>query len=162
MALGPVQVLGIGFEQGDFKGEVLDELRKLMEHDVVRLIDLLVVQKQEDGTIKKAEIADKDEISKFGTIAGALIGLGAAGAEGALAGAELGAEAAESGTLFDEENVWYLEDALPVGVTTGIVILEHRWAIPLRDAIARAGGVAVLDEWIHPADLVALGMEAAL
>jgi len=162
MAMGPVQVLGIGFEHGEFKGEILDELRKLMEHDVVRLIDLLFVQKMEDGTVKKMEIADQHEISKFGAVAGALIGLGAAGEEGALVGAELGAEAAEEGTVFDEENVWYLEDALPVGVATGIVVLEHRWAIPLRDAIIRAGGLPIVDQWIHPLDLVAIGAEIGM
>jgi len=162
MALGPVQVLGIGFEHGQFKGEILDELKKLMEHDVVRLIDLLFVRKLDDGTIEKLEITDQHEISKLGAVAGALIGFGAAGEEGALVGAEMGAEAAEKGTVFDEGNVWYLEDALPVGVATGIVVLEHRWAIPLRDAIIRAGGLPIVDQWIHPLDLVAIGAEIGM
>ena len=162
MAMGPVQVLGIGFEHGEFKGEILDELRKLMEHDLVRVIDLLFVRKLDDGTVEKIEITDQHEISKLGAVAGALIGFGAAGEEGALVGAELGAEAAEDGTLFDEENVWYLEDALPVGVATGIVVLEHRWAIPLRDAIVRAGGLPIVDQWIHPLDLIAIGAEIGM
>jgi hypothetical protein len=162
MTLGPVQVLGIGFESGELKGEVLDELKKLMEHDIVRLIDLLIVQKQEDGTIIRMEISDQHEISKLGTVVGALLGLGVAGEEGALVGAELGAEAAEKGTVFDEEDVWYLEDALPVGVTTGIAVLEHRWAIPLRDAIVRAKGVPIVDQWIHPLDIVAIGAEIGM
>jgi hypothetical protein len=41
------------------------------------------------------------------------------------------------------------------------VLIEHRWAIPLRDGIVAAGGFALADEWIHPADLVAAGVAAA-
>jgi hypothetical protein len=43
-----------------------------------------------------------------------------------------------------------------------VLLIEHLWAIPLRDAIVDAGGIALSDEWIHPADLVAAGLEDAL
>jgi hypothetical protein len=161
MAMGPVQVLAVGFEHGEFKGEALSELKKLMEHDVVRLIDLLFLRRNDDDTIEKIEITDDAELNKLGAVVGALIGYGAAGEEGAEAGAQAGVEAVEGGSLFNEENVWYLADALPVGVATAVVVLEHRWAIPLRDAIMRAGGVALVDQWIQPQDLVAIGVEAA-
>jgi hypothetical protein len=46
-------------------------------------------------------------------------------------------------------------------MSAGIAVLEHRWAIPLREAVTAAGGVALADEWLHPEDLVALGLEAA-
>jgi hypothetical protein len=52
-------------------------------------------------------------------------------------------------------------DALADGSSAAVVLLEHRWAVPLRDAIVRAGGVALADAWIHPADLVAVGLQAA-
>ena len=68
--------------------------------------------------------------------------------------------AVDEGSVFDEEQVWYIADAIPEGMSAGIAVLEHRWAIPLRDAIAASGGVALADEWLHP-DLVALGIAAA-
>lgn len=161
MALGPVQVLVVGYgRDAEFKGQALDELRRLAEHDVVRVIDLLVVAKDDDGNVAKVEIRDRPELQKFGALAGALIGLGAAGEEGMEAGAVAGAEAA-SGGLYSPEDVWVLADEIPAGTTAAIALLEHRWAIPLRDAIMDAGGMVVADEWIHPTDLVAYGIEAA-
>ena len=94
MAMGPVQVLVIGFgEDAQFKGEALAELKKLSEHDIVRLIDLLAVRKNADGSVDKVEIADDAELAEFGAVAGALIGFGEAGEAGAVAGAEAGAVA---------------------------------------------------------------------
>ena len=86
---------------------------------------------------------------EFGALAGALIGLGAAGEEGLEAGAELGAEALADGHVIGDEEVWHVEDAIPPGSAAAIALIEHRWAIPFRDAIARAGGVPLADEWIH-------------
>ena len=61
----------------------------------------------------------------------------------------------------DDECVWYLADAIPSDSPAAILLIEHRWAIPLRDRIVAAGGFALADEWIHPADLVAAGVAAA-
>jgi len=163
MAMGPVQVLVVGFgEDAEFKGEALAELKRLRDADIVRVVDLLFVHKDADGSVQKLEIADEDELTKLGAVAGALIGLGAGGEEGAEAGALVGAAAMADGELYDEAEVWYIADAIPEGMTAAIAVLEHAWAIPLRDAIRRAGGVALADEWVHPQDLVAAGIEAAL
>ena len=98
-----------------------------------------------------------------GAVAGALMGFGAAGEEGAELGALVGAEAAlEQGSAFDDEDVWYIADAIPAGTSAAIAVIEHRWAIPLRDAIREAGGVPLVDEWLHPEDLLAAGMEIGL
>ena len=92
--MGPVQILVVGFgEDAQFKGAALEELRRLQEADIVRLIDLLFVRKLEDGTVEKLEIADVEEVAELGALAGALLGLGAAGEEGAEVGAAIGAEA---------------------------------------------------------------------
>jgi uncharacterized membrane protein len=163
MAMGPVQVLVVGFgEDAQFTGGALEELERLSEHDIVRVIDLLVVHKDEDGSIDKIEISDEHELTKLGALAGALIGFGAAGEEGAEAGAEAGTELGEEGTVFDDDEVWYIADAIPEGTTAAICLLEHRWAIPLRDAIAGAGGVALADRWLHPEDLLAAGAEIGM
>lgn len=162
MAMGPVQVLVVGFgEDAQFKGEALAELKRLRDADIVRLIDLLFVRKNADGSIDKLELTDDEELLKLGAVAGALVGLGAAGDEGAEAGALIGAEAMAEGELYDESQVWYIADNIPEGMSAAIAVLEHTWAIPLRNAIWRAGGMALADEWIHPQDLIAAGIEVA-
>ncbi len=91
------------------------------------------------------------------------MGFGAAGEEGAEVGALLGAETAlEQGSAFDDEDVWFIADAIPEGTAAAIAVLEHRWAIPLRDAIRSTGGVPLADEWLHPEDLLAVGAEIGL
>ncbi len=161
MTLGPVQLLTVGFDEPNFHGAIMDELKRLREHDIVRLVDVLIVAKDDDGHITQVELSDKPELEKYGALAGALLGLGAAGEEGALAGAEAGAEAMSGGQLYDPDEVWVLADEIPPGTTAAICMLEHRWAIPLRDAILDAGGTVLVDEWVHPEDLVRYGAEAA-
>ncbi len=55
----------------------------------------------------------------------------------------------------------YAADAIPPGTAAGVALIEHRWAIPLRDAIAQAGGMPLIDEWIHATDLIAVGLASA-
>jgi uncharacterized membrane protein len=160
MKLGPVQLLVIAFEDGTFEGKILEELRRLREHDVIRMIDLLFVAKDEQGDVTEVEQSDlsAEEAAELGALVGALIGLGADGEEGVLAGAEAGAAAAAAnGSLLDSEGVWFLADAIPVGTAAAIALIEHRWAIPLRDAIDGAGGHDLVDSWVHPEDLIAIG-----
>ena len=163
MAIGPVQMLIVGFDEPKFKGEVLEELKRLKDEDIIRLIDLAVVRKDDEGNIETLHTSDlsEDEAMEFGAYVGALIGLGAAGEEGAEAGALAGAEALADQQVFDDDQVWYVADAIPNGSAAGIALIEHRWAIPLRDAIARAGGMPLADEWIHATDLVAIGLVGA-
>jgi uncharacterized membrane protein len=155
---GPVQMLVVGFDDANFQGEILPELRRLREKDVIRLIDLVVVEKDAAGDITSVEVSDlsEEEAAEFGAIAGALVGLGADGGEGMEEGAIAGAEAAEEG-VFGDELVWSVADAIPFGSTAAVALIEHRWAIPLRDAIRRAGGVTTADAWVHPEDLIAAG-----
>jgi len=137
-------------------------LADLRERDVIRLIDMGFVRKDEDGLITMIEHSDlsQDETIEFGATVGALIGLGAAGEEGAEAGAIAGAEAALDGGMI-EDQVWYIADEIPEGTAAAVALIEHRWAIPLRSAILNAGGFLVSDAWIHPADLVAIGLLAS-
>ena len=162
MPLGPVQLLVVGFQDGEFKSEILAEIDRLRENDIVRLIDLAVVRKDDDGNVEKVLRSDlsPEEAEEFGAIVGALIGFGAAGEEGAELGAIEGAAALEDGHVFDDE-VWYVDDAIPNGTAAAVALLEHRWAIPLRDGIREAGGFHLADAWIHPADLVGIGVLAA-
>ena len=162
MAIGPVQMLIVGFDGPEFKGEILEELTRLKDADIIRLIDLVVVKKDDEGNMETLHTSDLDEDSalEFGAVAGALIGLGMAGDEGAEAGAMAGAEAMADGQVFDDDQVWYAADAIPNGTAAGVALIEHRWAIPLRDAIIRANGIPLVDEWIHANDLIAVGVAA--
>jgi uncharacterized membrane protein len=152
MTMGPVQLLVVGFE-GELNGEILAELDRLREDDVVRLIDLAFVRKDDNGNVEKILPSDlsPEEAEAFGATVAALIGFGAADDEGA---------ALEDVHVFDED-VWYVDDAIPNGTAAAVALLEHRWAIPLRDGIRRAGGFHLADAWIHPADLVGIGLVAA-
>jgi uncharacterized membrane protein len=152
MSLGPVQLLVVGFDRPDFSGEVLAELERLRESDVVRVIDLLVVHKGADGVVQRLHHSDfaAGEAEGVGAVVGALIGLGAAGTEGA-----------EGGQLRADEEFWSLDEAIANDSAAAIALVEHRWAIGVSDAIRAAGGVAVADTWIHPADLVAAGLIGA-
>jgi uncharacterized membrane protein len=163
MSIGPVQLLVLGFEDDNFTGEIAAELKRLREEEIVRLVDLMVVRKDDAGELETLHVSDlnEDEAIEFGAVVGALIGFGADGEEGAEAGALAGAAELEDGHVFDESEIWYLADAIPNGSAAAVALIEHRWAIPLRDAIVRAGGVALADEWVHPADLVAAGVVAA-
>ena len=106
MTIGPIQLIVLGFDRPNFKGEVMAEFDWLKDNDVVRVIDGLLVSKDANGevtTIKRSDLSGKDA-AEFGAVVGALIGLGAAGLEGAEAGAEIGAAATEEGVdIFDEE-----------------------------------------------------------
>jgi uncharacterized membrane protein len=164
MAIGPVQLLVLGFKQPDFQGEIREELDRLRDNDLVRVIDALAVRKDADGN---AEVLHQSQLSAdeqqaFGALVGGLIGLGAAGQEGFEVGAERGAEAvSERGGVFSEEEAWDVLEEIPADTAGLLVLLEHRWAIPLRDAIARAGGFRLASEFISPLDLVALGLVEA-
>jgi len=163
MELGPTQMLAIGFEDGAFEGGALAELCRLRRHDSVRLVGLLVVHRNEDGTVETLEQRDltPEEAAQLGALAGALLGLETdeekeRAEEGGAA--EPGAAAWAWG--LGDEQVWCLADYIPPGTTT-IALIEHRWAIPLRDAIEASGGVTLVDAWIHPEDLAAIGAMAS-
>lgn len=160
LTLGPVQMLVVGFGDAEFTGEIRQELARLKDADVVRLIDLLAVRKNADGEVEVVQQSDlsQQEAEEFGAIVGALVGFGAGGEEEMERAAVAGAAELEDGHVFDDQTVWYLSDAVPEGTTAAIALLEHRWAIPMRDMIAKAGGVTLADAWIHPADLIAVGL----
>ena len=92
MAIGPVQLLVLGFSQPDFHGEIIAELERLKESDTVRVIDALAVYKDAAGEIEvdAPEQPPKDEAIELGSKIGALIGLGIEGEEGMEAGADAG------------------------------------------------------------------------
>ena len=144
MPIGPVQLLVVSFDKPDFSGEILAELNRLRQSQLIRLIDVLVVTKDLDGTIAAAQMSDLsiEEAEDLGATVGALIGLGLDGEAGAEAGALAGAEAGADGHLIDESETYDVAASIAPGSAAAIALIEHVWAGPLRDAIAKAGGVA--------------------
>jgi uncharacterized membrane protein len=164
MAIGPVQLIVLGFNHPDFHGEIIQELERLRESDTVRVIDALAVHKDADGEVEVAHLSNltRDEAIELGSKVGALIGLGIEGEEGMEAGAEAGAEAAADGVeVFSDEQAWDVLADIPNDSAAALVLLEHHWAVPLRDAIARAGGFRLSDGFISPLDLVEIGLLGA-
>src|ERR1035438_361418 len=166
MAIGPVQLIVLGFSHPNFHGEIIAELERLKENDTVRVIDSLAVYKDADGELEVEHLSNlsEDEAIEMGTKIGALIGLGIEGEEGMEAGAIAGAEetAAEGGVhVFTEQEGWDILEDIPNDSAAALILLEHHWAVPLRDAIARAGGFRLSDGFISPLDLVEIGLVSA-
>jgi uncharacterized membrane protein len=166
MAIGPVQLIVLGFSQPDFHGEIIAELERLREHDMVRVIDSLVVYKDAEGDLEVEHLSNltQDQAIEVGSKIGALIGLGIEGEEGAEAGAIAGAEeVAEAGRVevFSDEAGWDVLEDIPNDSAAALILLEHHWAVPLRDAIVRAGGFRISDGFISPLDLVEIGLLSA-
>ena len=166
MAIGPVQLIVLGFSHPNFHGEIIAELERLRESDMVRVIDALAVYKDAEGELEVEHLSNltEDEAIEIGSKIGALIGLGFEGEEGAEAGAIAGAEevAAEGGVnIFSEEEGWDVLEDIPNDSAAALVLLEHHWAVPLRDAIVRACGFRISDGFISPLDLVGIGLLSA-
>jgi uncharacterized membrane protein len=161
MTIGPVQLIVLGFEHPEFHGEIIAELERLRDSDMVRVIDALAVHKDADGEIEVAHLSNlsKEEAIELGSTIGALIGLGIEGEDGAVAGAQAGAEAATEGaSAFSEEEAWDILGEIPNDSAAALILLEHQWAVPLRNAIAAAGGFRISDGFISPLDLVEVGL----
>jgi hypothetical protein len=160
---GPVHKLVVLFDMNRFRGEILPELERLKELDIIRVVDLLGIRKDRSGALAviTATDLDADEATEFGRAIGTLIGLGLGGAEEAAEGALIGAEALADGHLLDAASAPQIAEQIPNDSTVVIALLEHRWAIPLREKISRAGGSIVEEDWIGAEDLIAIGLRAA-
>src|SRR5436305_5892567 len=162
MAIGPVQLVVLGFSHPNFHGEIIAELERLRASDTVRVIDALVVYKDAAGELEAEHLNNlsQDEVVELDSKVAALVGLGFDGEEGAVVGAQAGAEAGMRG-----ENLAALDDAewdvladIPNDTAAALVLLEHHWAVPLRDALVRSGGFRISDGFISPLDLVEIGL----
>jgi hypothetical protein len=145
MSLGPVQVLVVGYEAPTFSGEVLDELERLREAGIVRLIDVLLVMRTADGVFETLPVPEGHDPG-MGRVTAALLDAG----EG-VADARADGGAADDMAPGDVRT-WSLEEAIPPGTTAAVALLEHVWAGPLRAAVGRSGGVPLDETWLDPDD----------
>lgn len=120
MALGPIEVLLIGFPGNQFNGEIIPEVERLIESDIISLIDALLIVKDDNGDVTFAEFDEEG------------------GNEDA---ARLAALINRIDDLISDEDVDILAEGLEPNSSAAILIFEHTWAKPLRDAITGSGGV---------------------
>ena len=161
MAFGPLQIFAFGFaDTSGFEGRIADELLKLSDAGIIRIVDALaVVADGDEVEILRVSDLDEEQRTELGMEVGALMGLGMAGLEGMIEGAAAGAEIAQEGGLGVVEAIGeeFIEE-LPDGAAALLLIIEHAWAVPLREAVVDAGGTLIGNQWIGAQDLVELGM----
>ncbi|MGH3931259.1 MAG: hypothetical protein ACRDTF_14935 [Pseudonocardiaceae bacterium] len=163
MTIGPVQLVVLGFNRPDFQGEIYKELQQLRKTDQVRVIDVLMVHKDAYGIVSvlaENHLSD-GAAAAFGAVVGSLVGLGAVGQDGMAAGTDLGAHAGQPGGMFSDDETWDALAEIPDDSAAALILIEHRWAIPLRDAVERAGGFRLASEFVSPLDLIAIGLLTA-
>jgi hypothetical protein len=142
--MGPVQVLIVGFEQPRFSGEVLAEFARLRDAGIVRLLDLLLVERAEDGSFNTLALP-----AELGTESGALAA--------ALLGDTVGSATAASPAADDAAaSHWSLSDAVPPGSVAAVALIEHLWAAPLLSAVKGAGGTPLDETWLAGDDIALL------
>jgi uncharacterized membrane protein len=156
---GPIQMLAVGFDGTHFRGEIWPELERLKREGIVRMIDLILVRKDALGAVTHMQASDLswEEAAEFGEMAGTLAGFAIGGPESAGEGAIAGMAELMDGHLFDENDAFRLEQAMEPDTTVAVVLFEHLWALPLLDAVARAKGHELMNEWVRPEAVLAAG-----
>ena len=135
--LGPVDYLVVEFPAGrsNFTGEMAAELVSLVNAGTVRLLDLLMLHKADDGTIEAFEIDDLDEVDELRALEG------------------------EIAEILAAEDVAHLAEAMENGSTAGVLVWENTWAAPFASAARRAGGQLVASGRI-PIQAILASLEA--
>lgn len=139
MTMGPLEYLAIEFEGNHFTGEILPELQALRDRGVVRVVDLVFIQKDDQGNVTTRELSDlsAEEAKPFGPITGDVL------------------------RLFSPEDVEEVAAGVPRNSSAAVALLEHIWAVRLHETIGRAHG-RILNAGLVSADEVeALGAELA-
>jgi uncharacterized membrane protein len=140
--IGPIQLFAITFDEPEFKGRIAAELEALRVGGEVRIVDSLVVVKDAAGDLMTARWSDLEETDGVppGSVLGGLLGLELA-AEGADAGAIARAITDEEPDESERATLGAMFQDVPRGGAIILLLIEHRWALPLSRAVAGAGGV---------------------
>jgi len=135
--LGPVDFVIVEFPAGkaNFTGEMAEELVRLVDAGTIRLIDVLILTKDEDGAIEAMELSDLDDLGPL---------------------ERLEADLAE---LLAEEDVVNLAAAMEPGSVAGVLVYENLWAAPFASAARRAGGQLIANGRI-PIQAIIASLEA--
>jgi uncharacterized membrane protein len=163
MTYGPMQLVVIGFGQAALPLDFVNQLRQLRDAGIVRLVDAVYVAKDEHGDLIEIKASDisKEEAVLLGTLAEALFGYGAAGERGLELGAELGGLTVEAGEFgLDRDDIDEIADLIPARSTVAFILLEHLWALGLKESIANSNGAVIAHGWVTPSSLIEMGTAA--
>jgi DNA-binding NarL/FixJ family response regulator len=148
---GPLQVIAVSFGPGaDFEGRVLAEVDRLQGRGVLRLLDMLFIEKSEDGTIQRLVVGDDED---FGALLASIVPVDGTG----LVGLPVG----EGSSGFDPADAWALAESLLPGTALAFLLIEHGWAQPLFDAIAETGGALLGEGFLTSESGLLVGAEVA-
>ncbi|MGL4650955.1 MAG: DUF6325 family protein [Caldilineaceae bacterium] len=128
MHMAPVSYLVIEFRGNQFKGDIAPTLDDLVERGVVRIMDLLVVLKDNDGAVSIVEVAQLPGEAMQ----------------------SLARYAPPETSLLSEGDAAILAESLQNNSSAGILVLEHLWAKPFAEAVANAGGRWVMMQGVPP------------
>jgi hypothetical protein len=137
MTLGPLEYTVIGFDRPDFDGSIAEEIGKVVEKKIIRLVDVVFVQKDAAGEVVVVEI-DNVRDPRFANFAPLL---------------------EDTMSLLTPEDIATIGENLPVDSAALILLFEHRWAVKIKEAIVDAGGFLVARETISPESLEMLNAE---
>jgi uncharacterized membrane protein len=165
--IGPIHLVVVGLHNENLKGQIAQALQDASAQGVIRILDALAVQKTADGQIKSLGATDltPEQREVYGALVGALLGLGMTDSEeGAQLGAEMGAEMganafAERNFGLSQQDIQALAQDIPPDRTLLLALFEHRWAIPLKEAIMSADGEVFAQGIVRPETLIAVGAE---
>ena len=121
MAIGPVEYIIVGFPGNQFNGEIAPALRDLVDRDLIRVLDLLVLKKDPDGTLEAFELSDLDTTE---------IG-------------ELRNYESQLAMLLSEDDVTAVAAAIVPGSSAAVLVWENTWAAPFASAVRHSGGQLV-------------------
>lgn len=164
MAMGPVQLIVVGFEDQGFTRRLLSELKLFREQGYIRLLDLLFVRKDARGGLKLIEANElpPGEAKRVGVIIRGLIGMGTAGHISAFLGARAGvASVAQSDFGLSVGDVHDIAHSISRNSSAALLLVEHHWVIAFKEALAQADGTLLAQGLVHPSALVRMRAELA-
>jgi hypothetical protein len=128
MTLGPLEYVLIGFEGNRFTGQILPELRAAQEKGIIRVIDLLFLMKDVNGAITAMELRDlrKEEVRQYGFFTANLLG------------------------VLEPDDVEAAAMNMPNNSAAALMLIEHTWAVHLKEAILNAGGMSLAGGLVAP------------
>ena len=135
--LGPVDYIVVEFPGSKFNGEIAPALKDLVDRGVIRVLDIVILQKDDKGALEVAELSDLDE-SEVGSIR---------------------AYETELAMLLSEDDVIAVAEAIEPGTTAAVLVWENKWAVPFATAVRHSGGQLVASGCI-PIQAIAAALEA--
>ena len=139
MTIGPLEYVVIEFEGDHFTGEIVPELHALRDQGVVRVVDLIFIQKDNDGNMTAREVSDlsEEEAKPYGPIAGDML------------------------RILTPEDIEDVARGVPNNSSSAVALLEHMWAVHLKETILQAHGKVLQAGLISQTEIEALGAELA-